>query len=500
MSIKKRLLLTFVCVTIIPFLLFGSIGVLIIKYQTSLMHNQYNTEVDGWQAIQSPMLVLNRLTKNIFNDLQYTSIVTPDRFLEREYQTEINERLSERQAFLVVYREDKLLFCGNNLVYNIVADSIPELYVQSVQIDGGLYISGDYPCLVKQQYFTYTDGSQGAFIIISDANTIMPQTKQSLFLALVALIVVFFISGGFILFWLYSGIAKPLKQLETAARRVKEGDLDFRLDRTGADEIGDLSTDFEEMRAHLKGEIDARLAYEEDLRNLIGNISHDLKTPLTIINGYAEGLIDGVAATPEKREKYVRMIQRKAQDASLMVEELALYAKIESKAYPYYFEEVHLKDFYADCIEEDTFALDARNITISMDTKRLKDTDVVSADREQLKRVTVNIIGNAAKYLGKESGSILIRLVDEGDYIRTEIIDDGVGIPRDTLPHIFERFYRGDKSRNSNTGGSGLGLSIVKEIVEGHKGKIYAFSKEGEGTTIAFSLLKARKEETCQES
>ncbi|MBQ8315595.1 MAG: two-component sensor histidine kinase, partial [Lachnospiraceae bacterium] len=239
-------------------------------------------------------------------------------------------------------------------------------------------------------------------------------------------------------------------------------------------------------------EIDTRIQYEEDLRTLIGNSSHDLKTPLTTIKGYAEGMMDGVADTPEKQEKYLRTIRSKAEDMTRMVEELALYTRIDCKSYPYHFEKVRLKEFFADCIEEDEPELEQRNIKISL-ADRLSEDDEVYADREQLKRITMNIIGNAVKYLSKDSGEITITLIDELSYIRTEISDTGAGIPKKDLPHIFERFYRGDTSRNTGKGGSGLGLAIVKQIVEDHGGTISAKSAEGEGTTISFTLLKVRK-------
>ena len=124
----------------------------------------------------------------------------------------------------------------------------------------------------------------------------------------------------------------------------------------------------------------------------------------------------------------------------------------------------------------------------------MTEDDEVYADREQLKRITMNIIGNAVKYLSKENGAITITLSDELSYIRTEITDTGVGIPEKDLPHIFERFYRGDTSRNTGKGGSGLGLAIVKQIVEDHGGTINARSEEGKGTTISFTLLKVRRD------
>lgn len=494
MDFRKRLSVMFMIMTVFPILLLVSFGFIIIEYQASVMQQAYDTEVNTLQALQNPVQVLNRLTRGTYNELKTVTRNTPDELLDVSYLQSTNESLEKRQAFLVVQKGDTLVYCGNETLYEMVQDSLPE-YGSSYKanVDGGLYVSGRIPYLVKQQDFLFSDGENGSVYIISDVNTLMPQTKTSLIQAIGSVVIVFFATGLFLIIWLYAGIIKPINKLKHATRRVKEGDLNFRLEKTGEDEIGELSADFEEMRAHLKTEIDTRIQYEEDLRNLIGNISHDLKTPLTTIKGYAEGMMDGVADTPEKQEKYLRTIRSKAEDMTRMVEELSLYTRIDCKSYPYHFEKVRLKDFFSDCIEEDEPELEQKNIKIAL-VNNLSEDDEVYADREQLKRITMNIIGNAVKYLSKECGEITITLLDESSYIRTEISDTGAGIPQKDLPHIFERFYRGDTSRNTGKGGSGLGLAIVKQIVEDHGGSIYARSKEGEGTTISFTLLKIRRD------
>ena len=492
MDFRKRLVVMFMIMTLFPILLLVSFGFIIINYQTNVMQQAYETEVNTLQALQNPVQVLNRLTRGIYNELKTEAGKNPDALLDTEYLTSINESLEKRQAFLVVQKGDSLVYCGNDVLYEMVRDSLPEYGSYNTNVDGGLYVNGRVPYLVKQKDFLFTDEEPGSFYIVSDVNRLMPQTKNSLIQAIGSVVIVFLVTGIFLIIWMYAGIMKPINKLKQATRRVKEGDLDFRLEKTGEDEIGELSADFEEMRAHLKTEIDTRIQYEEDLRTLIGNISHDLKTPLTTIKGYAEGMMDGVADTPEKQEKYLRTIRSKAEDMTRMVEELALYTRIDCKSYPYHFEKVRLKEFFADCIEEDEPELEQRNIKISL-ADRLSEDDEVYADREQLKRITMNIIGNAVKYLSKDSGEITITLIDELSYIRTEISDTGAGISKKDLPHIFERFYRGDTSRNTGKGGSGLGLAIVKQIVEDHGGTISAKSAEGEGTTISFTLLKVRK-------
>ncbi len=493
MDFRKRLVVMFMIMTLFPILLLLSFGFVIVTYQSNVMQQAYETEVNTLQALQNPVQVLNRLTRGTYNELKTVTKNQPDELLDESYLTSVNESLKKRQAFLVVKKGATLVYCGDNELYEIIQTSLPGYGSYTEEVDGGLYVNGRVPYLVKQQDFQFSDGETGSVYIISDVNKLIPQTKNSLMQAIGSVVIVFLVTGILLVVWLYAGIIKPINKLKYATRRVKEGDLDFCLEKTSEDEIGELSEDFEEMRAHLKTEIDTRIKYEEDLRNLIGNISHDLKTPLTTIKGYAEGMMDGVADTPEKQEKYLRTIRSKAEDMTRMVEELAFYTRLDCKSYPYYFEKVRLKEFFEDCIEEDKPELEQKNIRICLEDKVQTDTEVY-ADREQLKRITMNIIGNAVKYLSKESGEITITLLEERSHIRTEISDTGVGIPAKDLPHVFERFYRGDTSRNTGKGGSGLGLAIVKQIVEDHGGTICARSAEGEGATISFTLLKVRKD------
>ena len=222
---------------------------------------------------------------------------------------------------------------------------------------------------------------------------------------------------------------------------------------------------------------------------MISNIAHDLKTPITAVKGYAEGLIDGVADTPEKRDKYIRTIYNKANEMDTLINELTLYAKIDTNRIPYNFAKLNVAEYFNDCIEEIGLDLEAKNIGLAYFNYADEDVQII-ADPEQLKRVVNNIVGNSVKYLDKQKGFINIRIKDVGDFIQVEIEDNGRGIAARDLPYIFDRFYRADASRNSATGGSGIGLSIVKKIIEDHGGKIWATSKESIGTVMYFVLRK----------
>ncbi len=305
-----------------------------------------------------------------------------------------------------------------------------------------------------------------------------------------AVVVILVITAIILIIWTYSGIISRVRQLNRAADNIREGNLDFTIDTKGGDEISELSESFEAMRRRLQRNAQEKLDAEQEQRALIANIAHDLKTPITAIKGYAEGILDGVADTPEKQERYIRTIFNKANELNTLINELTLYADIDTNRIPYNFCKLNVQDYFSDCVE--ALEMDLENQHIRLSYSNEVDADVMMiADPEQLSRVIHNIIGNSVKYMrAAEPSYITLRVRDVGDFVQIEIGDNGKGIAAKDLPHIFDRFYRADESRNSAAGGSGIGLSIVRKILEDHGGKIWATSREGAGTTMHFVLRK----------
>lgn len=295
--------------------------------------------------------------------------------------------------------------------------------------------------------------------------------------------------GFFMTYWLYTHIFSPLINLGEAVRQITEGNLDFALEFDAYDEIGELSRNFEEMRIRLRQNEEQKLLADKNNKELISNISHDLKTPITAIKGYVEGIMDGVASSPEKIDKYIRTIYNKANDMDKLIDELTFYSKIDTNGIPYNYKVISVVDFFTDCAKEVGLDMESMNIDFYFNNNVDRDTFIV-ADVEQMKRVVNNIISNSVKYMDKNDPKIGISLLDEGDFVRIDINDNGIGISSKDLPYIFDRFYRTDSSRNSSKGGSGIGLSIVRKIVEDHGGRIWAKSELGSGTDIIIMLKK----------
>lgn len=297
------------------------------------------------------------------------------------------------------------------------------------------------------------------------------------------------ITAVLLIYWIYRTVSVPLAKLQKATRNIKEGNLDFEIKADADDEIGQLCQDFEEMRLRLKANAEEKVAYDKENKELISNISHDLKTPITAIKGYVEGIMDGVADTPEKMDRYIKTIYNKANEMDLLINELTLYSKIDTNRIPYNFTTISAKQYFKDCAEDLAVELESKGAKFEFRNYLEEDSKII-VDPEQLRRVINNIVSNSLKYTDKPQANITMNLKDVGDFIQVELGDNGKGIAAKDLPYIFDRFYRTDASRNSSKGGSGIGLAIVKKIVEEHGGNIWASSEEGVGTTMYFVVRK----------
>lgn len=221
----------------------------------------------------------------------------------------------------------------------------------------------------------------------------------------------------------------------------------------------------------------------------LSNITHDLKTPLTAIRGYAQGILDGVAGTPERMNKYIMTIRNKANDMGELVDELSLFAGFYKNDLKYQKSQVDVNEFISNCMSNVSLDLETRKIDF-LYSSNVKEGTWLYIDAEKVKRVLYNIVENASKFMTTSLGLIYVQVEEKEKCIWIHVKDNGMGIEKSELPFIFDRFYRADSSRSTKTGGSGLGLAIAKKIVEDHGGEIAVESKKDKGTKISFSLPK----------
>ena len=270
-------------------------------------------------------------------------------------------------------------------------------------------------------------------------------------------------------------------------RSISEGNLDFELKTKGKDEVADIVRAFELMRQHLKDSIDGQLRMEENRRELVANISHDLKTPVTSIKGYVEGLIDGVADTQDKRDRYLKTILDKTLVLDRMIDDLFLFSRLDLGRMPFHFETVEARRFWLDLAEETRLDLSERGFSVHCEIA-VPEGVQMRLDRHLIRRVQHNLGENAAKYGDKPEKTVKLSVQVRINRLIITMEDNGSGIPTEELERVFDRFYRADAARNSETGGAGLGLQIARQIVEGHGGTIRLESVVGQYTRVIWAL------------
>lgn len=289
------------------------------------------------------------------------------------------------------------------------------------------------------------------------------------------------------------GILVPLDKLRRATHEIRDGNLDYRVNYEGKNELGDVCADFDEMRLRLRDSVEAQQRYEDNRKELLAGISHDLSTPLTAIKGYVSGLIDGIADTPEKQSHYLKTIYSTACDMDNLVSELFTFSRLDLDRIPFYFEQVDLVGFFEDCCDELQPKFATQEAEILFDNQ-CGTSVCASVDRVQMKRAVMNIINNCVKYKKPGLCTICITLRMDGPDIRIEIADNGMGVSEEDLTKIFDSFYRTDRARTNVSSGSGLGLAITKQIIDRHSGKIWAYGSIGKGLTICILLPAVNQE------
>lgn len=485
MKFKTRLRVTFISIILLPLLLTIMAFVMIAIYLMNYSQGLSLTDID-YSMMSENFREFTNTTDQAYYVLLDQVKEDSSRLEDKEYLDHINEEVSRKSTYIIVRKGDKLYYAGNEEAAQQIFEKLPAYGDENLSDDSG-YFYNELEKYVKQIDFTFRDGTPGSVFIVTKVNSLI--SRHLLIDMFVAIIVILIFTSLMLTQWIHKGVFEPINELNVAMRKIKEGNFDYVLETDAKGEIGDLYRNYEDMRLRLKESTEENTQHEKQNKELVSNISHDLKTPITAIKGYVEGIMDGVADTPEKMDRYIKTIYNKANEMDLLINELTLYSKIDSNRIPYNFSTVLVNDYFDDCAEDLAMELEARGIEFGYFNYVESDVKII-ADVEQLKRVINNIVSNSEKYMDKEHGKINLRVKDVGDFVQIELEDNGKGIGAKELPHIFDRFYRTDASRNSSKGGSGIGLSIVKKIVEEHGGKIWATSKEGTGTVMYFVIRK----------
>lgn len=483
MSIRVKLFLSYIATLVIPLFLILIAAGIILGVQLGSVQRVNNFGPDFLKD-------LPELAIKVSTEIDRMADTYPYRLEDYDYLREIDQKLKVINTGIAVRKGGKLIYSSQLVEDWGLFNKLPrfkgvgEHNYQVLEVNEKVFN-------IKQKDFRFEDGTYGSVFLLADFSGIGGFViKYFLTLTWVALLILI-TTNGIVTFIVSRSIIKPLKVLKHSAEQIKDGNLDFKVNYKSKDETGEVCRAFEEMRVRLKESINLQMHYEENRKELISSISHDLKTPIASIKGYVEGIMDGVADSPEKMDRYLKTIYAKAGDMDRLIDDLFLFSKLDLKRLPFSFEKVDIVRYFKDCIEELGIDMEKKGIRMELNVDLDKENVIVLADREKLKRVVINIFSNSVKYMEEKEGNIRIDIKDSEDKVVIKIEDNGRGISREELPFIFDRFYRADPSRNTSKGGSGLGLAIAKQIIEAHGGNIWAESEYNKGTSIFFTLRKA---------
>lgn len=396
-------------------------------------------------------------------------------------QDELDDELKKEKAQLVI------LDINGQVVYKS-----KNLDVDINSLDESLYMDNSFLSSNKQFYKiafpVVIDEKQRGSAIFYLNNSEVYKDKNKYLKTIRGLVIgeTAFLLFSIILLYLLikNRIFKPLNNLKKAAERINNGDYNFEIMHSEG-EVGQFAGAFEFMRDEINENIKLQKYMEKSRKELIASISHDIRTPVATISAYIEAIKSGVAKDEERLSKYLEVIYKKSIELKKLTEDLFIHSQIDADKLSINKTEIYFKDFINKLLEP--VFLEISNVGLQLAIKTPVPDMLVWIDSKRMAQVILNIIENSKKYR-KPNGHIFIYFRSYESRIEVEIEDDGIGIKPEDMPYIFDKFYRGEKSRNKAYGGAGLGLSICKSIIEAHGGEIRVESLDGEGTKVFFQL------------
>jgi hypothetical protein len=418
----------------------------------------------------------------------------PDDAAKEEFAQYLAVRYGDMGVEVVVVREHAILHTAGS----IDPDTPGLIEALSDPVAPGQVLIGQKRYARSAHRLTFQDGKTGLLYVLVPTDRPVEQAGILVVFALAVLVLTSLATQLYATTHTVRTIAVPLVRLNQAVATLTEGDLKQTIVEQGDEEIRQLYRALECLRLRLLESLAQRTRTDENRQMLVSSISHDLKTPITSILGYVEGLRDNIADTPEKRRQYLDIIWRKASQLDKMIIDLVFYARLDLDQVPYQFVVTDLIAYLNEILDDarETFA--QANMALNWVNNLATDCSV-RLDRDQMRRVFANLFENARKYRQSDTGEVTVTVRDRRDQVIIDVADAGAGIPPDSLPYVFEHFYRADPSRGQ-TEGSGLGLAIAHQIVTDHQGQIWVRNREGQGAVFSIALNKERPGRTGQDS
>jgi signal transduction histidine kinase len=349
---------------------------------------------------------------------------------------------------------------------------------------------------IKESFILEQQGKVNGFVVflIPEKDILIESNSSRVINIFSPVFIGILISGSIVIvrsLYFSKRILTPLKEISSSTKGIIAGNYDLEVIRTyekqiGENEVGDLTYSFELMRDELKAKQIKEEVLKKSQQELISCISHDLKTPISTIKAYSEGLRDGIARTPKAQEDYVNIIIGKTDLLIDMINELLEYSNAELNQLEINMKEVYFYEYFIPVMKELEVYVKQKDIDF---TYEINTGDMlIKIDERRITEVLYNLVENSIKYMKDGRGSIIVEAERQNEKVLIKVKDNGIGISPDDIPYVFDKFYRAEKSRSSSIPGSGLGLSICKYIIEEHGGEIYCKSSHNKGCEIGFTL------------
>lgn len=481
MSIRLKLILTYFLGILLTAAIVAAIGIGLVTGVVSYF-------AKGIIKDQSPREAFGRGI-DLFVDLRYAERYKPEELASPAFASQLGDQLAPFGGFLVVQDGERWVGYGPLKEEDaFLAQLRVDVAKPAKHADGAFTVSSweGREWLAVRYDFPMIDDPLTYYLVI-DVTEMWKKGDRFPFFVLLGIAILLGIILVPLIWITTKDIVRPLRQLEQGSRRIAEGDLNFSLHSKVRNEVGSVIRSYEKMRSELRQSIGAQLALEENRKELISNISHDLKTPLTSIKGYVEGIREGIANDPEKLRKYIDVIHAKTLDMDRMIDDLFLLSKLDLEQEKFHFDAVSLEEFYRQTLSELYTEYERTGIRLTGEYEAGSDA-VATMDAQKMKRAILNIVGNSAKFMDKKEPHIHVYFGRQADAWVIAVTDNGPGMAQSDVERIFDRFYRADADRNQNVAGSGLGLAIVKQIVAFHGGTISARSELGQSMTVMFTI------------
>lgn len=493
LKINTRIVITALLAILIPVVIIASFSTVIITKVSSYFNfssvtsNSYST-INHMQWSQTLQGIANALLNNEKDETTAEDI------------KEFVAPLEKFNSVIYIEKNGKLFYSTENSECALnIADKIVSLdKTKNINYfgDNGLVIidhakkgNDTYVIVIVNENYTvddaYTRISAKAF-----SNLLLGRT------GIIALIIVLLFIISIVVISLITSrtITEPIKKIAIGADEIARGNLDYKIDYKSTNELGQTVDSFNSMRTRLKHSIEEKNIADEKRKELIAGIAHDVRTPLTSAKGYAEGLLDGIASTPEKQEQYIKTIISSINDTEKILNELLNVSQLELNSYRLNMVNISIKNFIDDGVEDIKRTLTEIGFEFTYFCNCSEEA-VVSIDTDAFQRVISNIISNSIKYSRDNvKGKIWLNLNEYDKSVILEIRDNGIGVDKQSLTKIFDTMFRADPARTKTSEGSGLGLSICKQLVELHNGLIWASSNNEHGLSVFISLPKKELE------